>query len=136
MNKFQKIILLCCLFSYVFSMKVTNIEPSTATIGEKVDFTLTVEDYDSSKYYRLFLSNSGVDPDIWFECASLSESSTTLKCTAYIHLYKDLNNLTKTLFLDFENTNLTVTIEKPKNLKLLYFFNIPYYSYGISSFLF
>ena len=45
MNKFQKIFLLCCLFSYVFSLKVTKIEPSTVDIGEiNVVFTLTVED--------------------------------------------------------------------------------------------
>ena len=43
MNKFQKIILLCCLFSYVFSLKVTNIEPKTVTLGDKVEFTLTIE---------------------------------------------------------------------------------------------
>ena len=135
MNKFQKIILF--LFSYVFSMKVTNIEPKTATIGERVEFTLTVEDYDSSQYYRLFLSNSRVDPEFWLDCP-FSESSTTLKCTTYLSIYdkEDLNNLTKTLFLNFENTNLTVTIEKPKSLKLLFFFTKPYYSFGISSFYF
>ena len=57
MNKFQKIILLCCLFSYAFSMKITNIEPKTVTLGEEnVNFTLTVQDYDSTKSYSFYLA--------------------------------------------------------------------------------
>jgi hypothetical protein len=134
MNKFQKIILLCCLFSYAFSLKVTKIEPSTATLGERVEFTLIVQDYDPSKYYTFYLTNDGDDSKIDLSCPSSSESTTTLKCTADIRLKirGDLNNLTKTLFLDDEKTNLTVTIEKPKSLKLLDFNGEQYYSYSVS----
>jgi hypothetical protein len=51
MNKFQIIFLLCCLFSYVFSLKVTNIEPKKATLGDSVEFTLTVQDLDQTQSY-------------------------------------------------------------------------------------
>ena len=61
MNKFQKIILLCLLFTFVFSIKVTKIEPTTVTYGENVDFTLTVQDYDPSKDYSFYLTNYGDD---------------------------------------------------------------------------
>ena len=134
MNKFQKIFLLCCLFSYVFSLKVTNIEPKTVTLGESVEFNLTVQDYDSTKYNRFYLSNDGDESENGLSCSS--STSTTLNCTAKIRLYdkEELNNPTKTLFLNHENTNLTVTIEKPKTLKLLYFYSRQFYSYGVSSF--
>ena len=134
MNKFQKIFLLCCLFSYVFSLKVTNIEPKTATLGESVDFNLTVQDYDSTKSYRFYLANDGDKSKIELYFSTSSGSSTTLKYTADIRLYdkEDLNNLKKTLFLDNENTNLAVTIEKPKSLKLLNFYSNQFYSYGVS----
>ena len=134
MNKFQKIFLLCCLFSYVFSLKVTNIEPKTATLGKSVEFNLTVQDYDSTKYNRFYLSNDGDETRNDLSCSS--STSTTLKCTAdiYFENKEDLNNLTKTLFLNHENTNLAVTIEKPINLKLLKFYEDSYYSYGVSSF--
>ena len=133
MNKFQKIILLCCLFSYAFSMKITNIEPSTVTLARNVEFTLTVEDYDSSK--SIYLSNDGDESQ--FELSCSSESSTTLKCNSYIYIEnkeKDLKNLTKTLFLDNEITNLAVIFKKPESLELLSFYGGPYYSYGVSNF--
>ncbi len=139
MNKFQKIFLLCCLFSYVFSLKVTNIVPKTVTLGENVNFTLTVQDLDPTQsYYYFYLRNGFDDEGIRFSCPPSSESSTTLKCNVNIRLdYKeDLNNLTKTLFLNGENTNLTVTIEKPKTLELLNFNGGQFYSYGVSSFKF
>ena len=109
------------------------------TLGEeRVNFTLTVQDYDSTKSYKFYLANDGDDSKFWFECPFLSESSTTLKCNADIRLYdkEDLNNLTKTLFLDEENTNLTVTIEKTKTLKILGFYGDQFYSYGVSRFYF
>ena len=138
MNKFQKIILLFYLFSYAFSLKVTKIEPSTVTFGEeRVNFTLTVQDYDSTKSYRFYLANDGDESKNNLYCSS--STSTTLKCTAdNIRLYykEELNNLTKTLFLDNENTNLAVTIEKPKTLKLFNFYTDEIYSYGVSSFYF
>ena len=84
MNKFQKIFLLCCLFSYVFSLKVTNIEPKKATLGDKVEFTLTVQDYDSDNYYSFYLSNDGDDSRNELSCSS--STTTTLKCTAEIRL--------------------------------------------------
>ena len=135
MNKFQKIILLFCLFSYIFSMKVTKIEPSTVTLGEIVEFTLTVQDYDTSKDYYFYLSNVVDYSEIFLSCSSSSETSTTLKCNANIKLYEkeDLNNLTKILISNDEITNLTVKIEKPKTLKLLHFSDEQYfYSYGVS----
>ena len=87
MNKFQKIFLLCCLFSYAFSLKVTNIEPSTMTFGESDKFTLTVEDYDSTKYYYFYLSNDDEKSKFRLDCLSSSESSTTLKC--YVNFYTE-----------------------------------------------
>ena len=82
MNKIQKIILLCCLFSYVFSMKITNIEPKTATLARSVEFTLTVEDYNSSK--SIYLANDGDESQIRLSCSN--ESFTTLKCYSYIYI--------------------------------------------------
>ena len=83
------------------------------TLGEeRVNFTLTVQDYDSTKSYRFYLANDGDKSKIDLYFSTSSGSSTTLKYTADIRLYdkEDLNNLTKTLFLDGENTNLAVTI--------------------------
>ena len=149
MNKFQKIFFLFCLFFYVFSMKITNIEPKTVTLGDKVEFTLIIEvededyeifenyeDYDLANSHRFYLSNSIHESKINLYCSTSRNSSTTLNCTTYIYIdnKKDLKNLTKTLFLDNENTNLAVTIEKPNTLKLLEFYDDSYYSYGISSF--
>ena len=139
MNKFQKIILLCCLFSYAFSLKVTNIEPSTMTFGESNEFTLTVEDNDSTEYYQshsFYLANDDKKSIFYsMDCLRSIQSSTTFKCYVYFdtrNKIEALNNLTKTLFLDDEKTNLTVTIEKPKSLKLLDFNGEQYYSYGVS----
>ena len=61
MNKFQRTFILCCLFSYAFSLKVTKIEPTTVTYGENVDFTLIVQDYEPSKDYSFYLTNYGDD---------------------------------------------------------------------------
>ena len=138
MNKFQKIILLCLLFTFVFSIKVTKIEPTTVTLGERVNFTLTVEDYEPNKSYNFYLSNDDENSKVKVYCSS-NYSNGKLKCSeADIVLdKKDLDNLTKTLFLDYKNTNLTVTIEKPKTLKLLNFYDDDkIYSYGISRFTF
>ena len=138
MNKFQKIILLCCLFSYAFSLKVTNIEPSTMTFGESNVFTLTVEDNDSTKYYQshtFYLANDDKKEYFYMYCQSSSESSTTLKCYVYFDINNKteaLTNLTKTLFLDGEKTNLTVTFKIPESLELLSFSGGQYYSYGVS----
>ena len=135
MNKFQKIILLCCLFSYAFSLKVTNIEPSTMTFGESNVFTLTVEDYDSNENYNFYLANDDKKEYFYMYCQSSSESSTTLKCYVYFDINNKteaLTNLTKTLFLDGEKTNLTVTFKIPESLELLSFSGGQYYSYGVS----
>ena len=137
MNKFQKIFLLCFLFSYVFSVKILKIKPTTVNFGESVDFTLTVDYFDFSELYkinRIYLSNEGDETTNHFEC--FPSNYTIIDCTANIHLYEkeDLTNLTKTLFMDDENTNLVVKIQKPKSLKLLYFENEQYfYFYGVSS---
>ena len=135
MNKFQKIILLCCLFSYAFSLKVTNIEPSTMTFGESNVFTLTVEDYDSNENYNFYLANDDKKEYFYMYCQSSSESSTTLKCYVYFDINNKteaLTNLTKTLFLDGEKTNLTVTFKIPESLELLGISGGQYYSYGVS----
>jgi hypothetical protein len=115
-------------------MKITNIEPKTATLARSVEFTLTVEDYNSSK--SIYLANDGDESQFGLSCSS--ESSTTLKCKSYIDIEnkKDLKNLTKTLFLDNEITNLAVIFKKPESLELLYFNNGTYYSYGVSRFYF
>ena len=135
MNKFQKIFLLCCLFSYAFSLKVTKIEPSTMTFGESDEFTLTVEDYDSNEYYNFYLANDDKKSYFYLGCQSSSESSTTLKC--YVDFETNnkteaLTNLSKTLFLNGEKTNLTVTFKIPESLELLGFYGGQYYSYGVS----
>ena len=138
MNKFQKIILLCCLFSYAFSLKVTNIEPSTMTFGESNVFTLTVEDNDSTEYYQshtFYLANDDKKSYFYLYCPTSSESSTTLKCNVYFNTNNKteaLTNLTKTLFLDGEKTNLTVTFKIPESLELLGISGGQYYSYGVS----
>jgi hypothetical protein len=56
MNKYLKIIFLTFLFSCVFSITFIKIEPNSVTLGDEVEFTLTVNDYDSEVLY-VYLSN-------------------------------------------------------------------------------
>ena len=48
MKTFQKYLLFISLFSYIFSVTtITAISPTEATLGETVDFTITVENYEN-----------------------------------------------------------------------------------------
>ena len=46
MNKLKKIIFfIICIFSFILSTEVTNIESSNVILGEKATFNLTVQNY-------------------------------------------------------------------------------------------
>ena len=134
MNKFQNLIFFNCLFSYIFSITVTNIEPSIVTFGGEVAFALTVQDYDSSDN-DFYLENEYDDSYFKLYCSPLINSYNILNCSANIKIHhkEKLNYPIKTLYVNKIKTNLTVTIEKPKTLKLLNFNDYGhFYSYGIS----
>lgn len=129
MNKIQKIIFFISL-SCIFSLKVTNIEPNTATLGEDVTFTLTVQDYDSSNYYDFTIGDDF--NKIYMSC---NRNDASVSCNARIQLNKNsLNDLKKTLYVNGVSTGLTVTINKPTTLKLLDFYPTNVYSYGVTNF--
>ena len=70
MNKFQNLIFFSCLFSYIFSITVSKIEPSSVTFGEDATFILTVQDYDSSDNY-FYLKNANDKHNIILDCSPL-----------------------------------------------------------------
>jgi len=127
MNKIQKIIFFISL-SCIFSMKVTKIEPKTVNLGEVVIFTLTVQNYDSSNYFYI---GDDLGRSQLF-CGQLN--GNTLNCQSTIRFYnKDsLSNLNKNLYVNNENTGLTVKINRPQTLKLIGFNSGNVYSYGVS----
>ena len=134
MNKFQNLIFFSCLFSYIFSISVVKIEPSFVTFGEEVKFILTVQDYDSS-VNNFYLKNANYESNINLYCSPSINNNNILNCNADININnkEELNYLIKNLYVNDIKTDLTVTIEKPKTLKLLGFDNNnEYYSYGIS----
>jgi hypothetical protein len=108
------------------------------TFGESNEFTLTVEDNDSTEYYQshtFYLANDDKKSYFYLYCPTSNKSSTTLKCNVYFNTNNKteaLTNLTKTLFLDGEKTNLTVTFKIPESLELLGISGGQYYSYGVS----
>ena len=129
MNKYLKIIFLTFLFSCVFSITFIKIEPNSVTLGDEVEFTLTVNDYDSevlyvylSNYINLYLKkqNDGLYK---------SNNATTIQ----FHNIKSLNNFTTNIYYKGNKTDLTVDIKIPTEIKLLYFSNNSiFYNYGIS----
>ena len=134
MYKLLKIIFFGFLFSYVFSVTVTNIESTNAILGENSTFILTVQDYDLSLNDYFTLGDYYENSLIFLDCEQIND--TTLNCEANLNIndLQNLNNLTKTLYVNRESTNLTVTINKPSTLKLLYFPEIKFNSYFESSF--
>jgi len=113
-------------------MKVTKIEPPSVTLGEVVTFTLTVQNYSSSSFYI----GDDLEKSIYLNCNKLNDN--TLSCQSTIRLYnKDsLSNLNKNLYVNNENTGLTVKINRPQTLKLIGFSSGNVYSYGVSKFYF
>ena len=134
MIKFQKIFFIC-LFSYILSLTVTKIEPTTVTLGEEVTFTLTVEDYDSSS--SIYLGDIYYKNQIYMSCTSQSETSLTCSSMIYLLNQRYLNNLSKSLYVNGEKTDFTVSVNIPSSIKLINFEkNNYYYTYGVSSFRF
>ena len=78
------------------------------------------------------------------ECAQKNDNILTCNADLFLKNIEYLDNLTKTLYVGRKNsktlyferksTNLIVTINKPKTLKLLGFDIGYYYSYGVSLF--
>ena len=138
MDELLKKIFFIFIFSYVFSTNVTNIEPTNVILGENVEFTLTVEDYTS--YYNYFsLGDDNNNSQIYFRCPSSHDYSLTCNANITFNYEKDLNNLTKILYVNDIRTNLTITINLPSSLKILEFYNYrnkSYYDYVISNFYF
>ena len=138
MNKLLKKILFICTFSYIFSIKVTNIEPTNVILGENVEFALTVEDY-TSDHNHFHLGDDNDNNKIYIYC--LSNNDYILICKANITFFyeKYSNNLTKNLYVNNIRTDLTITINLPSSLKILEMdrnSNKSYYAYGITNFYF
>ena len=142
MYTFQNIILFFgYILTYILSSytKVTKIESTSELIlGEIVKFNLTVQDYDSDDEF--YLGDEIDSYQIYLKNCSL-QNDNILTCDANLDLNEliYLKNLTKTLYVYGRSTNLTVTINKPKILKLLDFDNYEdnyFYSYGVSKFIF
>ena len=134
MYTFQNIIIFFgYFFIYILSTKVTKIESTSELIlGEKVTFILTVQEYDYNDAICLG-DEIYICHIILEDCVQINDNILT--CDAYLYLDLDLGGLTKTLYVKRISTNLTVTINKPKILKLLDFYNYSdYYSYGVSEF--
>ena len=119
MNKFLKIVFFNCFFSYIFSTTVTNIEPSTVILGENVTFTLTVQNYNLSEYdYFNIREKYEYYGLIRLKCDE-EPINNLLKCSSLITFSEIKTNLIKNLFINNEDTGLTVTIIKPTNIKFL-----------------
>ena len=135
MYKILKITFFISLFSNIFSLtKIKKIEPTTVALGDNVNFTLTVEDYDSSDHFSLFNFYYSI---IDLECETKDDSS--LNCNADIIIYntKYYDNSIIILFVNGQSTDLNVTIIPPSSVKLLnFYYNVNFYTYGINSFLF
>ena len=134
MNKFLKIAFFICV-SYIFSLKVTKIKPTTVSLGEYVSFILTDKDKDQN--YRDFNFGLGDKREkIKLNCNKKSYSNENeLTCSTYITFSKNsLYDLKKNLYINNIKTNLTVTIKMPSSLKLVKTEEIECYSYSICYF--
>ena len=111
MKIFLKIIFFVYFYSYIFSFKVTKIETPNATLGEDATFILTVEDYNLSNYYDFTLGDYYDNSLILMDCEPTND--TSLKCDANLNIndLQNLKNLTKTLYINGEKTDLTVSID-------------------------
>ena len=139
MYTFQNIILFFgYFFTYILSSntKVTKIEPTSDLIlGEEATFILTVQDYDSDDYF--YLGDELDNLQIYLDCDQKNDNQLTCDADLNLNDLENLKNLTKTLYVEGKSTNLTITINEPKTLKLLYFENREdIYSYGVSEFYF
>ena len=138
MSILKKFLILISLFLYIFSIKITKIEPSKIPIGnnQATEITLTYEgeyDFSDSFYigdqvnmYLLALSS-----------CSQSESTSKITCTCITYLI-DKENLDfpiKYLYVNNKPTDITVELVKPEAIKFLYTvdsYGFTYYTYGNS----
>ncbi len=138
MNRFLKIVFFNCFFSYIFSLTVTNIEPSSVILGEFVNFTLIVQDYDSSKNNYFYIHEKYEYDLIQLNC-NHKLNDNLIKCSSFI-IFSEIEYFTnpiKKLYVNDNDTGLTVTIIKPTNIKFLNFnFYENHYSYIINKFKF
>ena len=121
MKNLKKIIFFVVLFSFIFSITVTKIEPTNITIGDDLIFNLTVEDYDSSISHDFYFNDFR---NVETELNCTPTNSTILNCKIEEILYTDfVNELEKILYINGIKTNLKVNFKIPRNLKLLDFDN-------------
>ena len=101
-------------------MVITDIEPKTVTVGETVNFVLTVQNYN--------LQTEGFSlADQSFTCSTYDPETNLLKCDDFTKNYLnkiDLYNLKKTLFVDGKPTNVSVTFKRPSVIKTFDYFYI------------
>lgn len=156
MINFRKIIFFNSLISFIFSIIVTKIEPTTLVLEKNVNFNLTIENDDTSKSYDSYDYYFG-DNDFREQISSKCDlkNETLLICT--IDLIQDFiyyfYNLTKILYvkekststtLTFDywiklgkNTGLAVTFTKPTKIKINNLFNYgQYYPNMVSKLIF
>ena len=135
MSILKKFLILISLFLYIFSIKITKIEPSKLPIGNNqgIEITLTYEgEYESETFYIGDQVNMYL---IAFYSCSHSES--TITCTCYTHLI-DKENLDfpiKYLYVNDKPTDITVELVKPEAIKFISTvdsYGFTYYTYGNS----
>ena len=132
----QKILLFICLFSYIFSETTfTAIQPTSATLGETIDFNITVENYESSVDIKIGEN----DWTYYFYMPYCNlEGTNNVICRTKITFNdkKQLNNLEKILYKNYAQTSLKININLPTSLKLVFFNEYKFYSYGLSKMVF
>ena len=132
----QKILLFICLFSYIFSETTfTAIQPTSATLGETIDFNITVENYESSVDIKIGEN----DWSYYFYMPYCNlEGTNNVICRTKITFNdkKQLNNLEKILYKNYAQTSLKININLPTSLKLVFFNEYKFYSYGLSKLVF
>ena len=137
MNKLKKIIFFICIFSYILSTEVINIESSNVILGEKATFNLTVQNYIGFFVHRFYLGDNVIKDQITLNCKEINDTFLTCDANLDINELEYLTNLTKILYtFDKKDTGATVTINKPSTLKYYYINYYKLYSYGVSSFYF
>ena len=136
MKTFQKYLLFISLFSYIFSeTTITSISPTEATLGETVDFTITVENYENpidikigenDWSYYFFMPYCNFDGSTQYVCRTLITFNDK----------KQLNNLEKILYKNYGQTSFKVNINLPTSIKLVFFNDNKFYTYGKSKMIF
>ena len=121
MNKLKKIIFFICIFSYILSTEVTNIESSNVILGEIATFNLTVQNYIGFLVHRFYLGDNAIKDQITLNCKEINDTFLTCDANLDINELEYLINLTKILYtIDKKDTGATVTINKPSTLKYYY----------------